>query len=426
MTLRFACFVALRHITVRLRTTLLTLAGVAVGVFVNVVMQSMMLGFQSEFMRVLLTSTPGILVRARPREARDEGRVRLPPAPGADTPRMLVPTRLKPARKERGIRNYTELGARLRALPGVVGLSPLVQGRALLRYGTRERGTTVIAIDPTDYDRVVEFSSKVTGDAGALARGRDGIILGAILAEELGAVIGTRVRLEGGAGDGRQAVTLRVVGLFNSGVTVVDRGTVFTGLRTGQAVLDYPAAVTGFAIKVADISRATPLARQVEYLTGYQTQSWHELNANFFALITQQNVITFTAVALTLLVGGFGIANGLISTVLEKRRDIGILLAMGVTRGGVARIFVLEGVLIGVAGAALGAAAASWAVAVLDNTPLGGRGGISTVDTFVMLRGPLVYCTSAVLALLVSAAASVLPALRAANYDPVEVIRTAR
>lgn len=415
---RLIPFIAFRHLRTRRRATLLTLLGVAIGVFVVMVMQSLMFGFQGEFRRILLTVTPGILVRGRPVEPPGEGRLY---RNGRET--VYLQRRTKPPEKEKGIRNYRQLEERLLALPGVTAVAPLVQGNAMLRFGTRRRGVSVVALQAPRYDRVVEFRSKVLGDADALTRRRDGVILGVLLAEEMGVPVGARVSLVGS--EGRRA-DLRVVALFRSGITPVDRTYLFINLPVGQNLLGYPTAATHLALRVVPLDRATAVARQIEFATGLEAQSWQEANAVFFALMRQQNAINFSAVGMTLIVAGFGIANSLITVVLEKRRDIGILRAMGLTQRQVAGVFLTEGALIGVLGAAVGVAAGAWAIDVMARTPLPARGGLSGAQTFLMLRTPAIYVAPAIYALVVSLLASFFPALRAARYDPVEIIRTAR
>ncbi len=414
----FPWFVALRHLSARVRSTLLILLGVSLGVFVLTVMQSMMFGFQRQILDTLLTVVPGVLVKGRERGYVDEGRVL---QGGPD--RAYAQTRLKPVKKEKGLRNYRALTERIGSLPGVVAVVPWVQGRGLLRFGTRNRAVSVIGVEAPAYDRVVEFRSKVTGSVEEFTQRRDGIILGYFLAEELGAVIGSRVRMEGAEG---RALNLRVAGIFRSGITVVDQTQSFLNLRAAQSLFDLPGAVSGFALKTTSTDQSPNVARAVEFGTGLECQSWQEANANFFNIMRQQNSTTFGAVILTVLVAGFGIANGLITAVLEKRRDIGILRALGVTARGIATIFVIEGVVIGLLGTLVGLGLGAWVIDIMSHTRTGGRGGFSSSDRFMMLRGPEVYLTSTVFALAISLVASLFPAFRAAKYDPVEIIRTAK
>ncbi len=425
MGFRFIFFVAQRHLLARLRATSLILLGVGVGVFVMTVMQSMMFGLQGRILDTLLTITPSVLVRGRERGVVDEGRVYRSGAPAVESlaPTLYDQSRLKPMEKEKGIRGYRETIQRLAELPTVSAVAVWAQGRGLVRSGTRARAANVFGVDATDYDRVIEFKSKVVGDLDALSRRRDSVILGAMLAEELGAVIGSRVRLEGDAG---QVQNLRVVGFFKSGMVVVDRTQAFVGLSTGQTLFNLSGAVSGFALRIPNPDSAPAVARQAEFTTGLESQSWQEANANFFNIMRQQNSTTFGTVGLTILVAGFGIANSLISAVLEKRRDIGILRALGLTARSIALIFVVEGVLIGIVGAVLGMLGAAWMIDLLSHTRMGGRGGFVVSDTFTMLKEPSVYITSTVFALAMSLISSLLPAARAARYDPVEIIRTAR
>ncbi len=424
MPASFLVFVAVRHIVARLRSTLLILLGVGVGVFVMTVMQSMMGGFQGELVRILYTTVPSILVKGKPRGPTNEGRLFAgsPGRPGRPGT-LFAQDRLKPSEKETGIRNYGDLTRRIEGMEGVVAVAPFVQGRAMLRFGTRERGANVLGVQTTSYDRVVEFRSKVDGDPDDLVRRRDGIILGSILAEEMGISKGNRVQLVGAEG---ATVDLRVLAFFKSGITTVDRTFAFINLPVGQSLMGYPGAATGIAIKAAPAAEYTAMARRVEYAVGLETQSWEEQNANFFGIIGQQNRITYSAVGLTVLVAGFGIANGLITAVLEKRRDIGILRTLGLTPRAVGMVFLLEGMIMGLLGCVIGLLAAAWMMRVLEQTPLAGRGGLASVTHFIMRKDTWVFISSGVFAFLVSAFASLFPSIRAARYDPVEIIRTAK
>lgn len=415
---RFILFVAWRCLIKRPRTTALLLFGMAAGVFVLVVMTSMMLGFQTQALDTLLATTPSILVDGRPREAPTEGRLF---SGEGDT--YYLQGRLKPAEPEKGIRGYGLIVDRMEQVEGVTAVAPICQGRVVVRFGTRERGSTLIGVHAPEYDRVVEFRSKVIGDADDMTRRRDGCILGFLLAEELGAAVGDRLLLVGA--DGKES-SVRLVALFRSGLTLVDRTFSFCNLGVAQSLLDYPGAVTGMALKVDEFDRAPQIAKQVEWTTGLRSRSWQELNSNIFEVIRQQNFTTFGAVGMTLIVAGFGIANGLITAVLEKRRDIGILRAMGVTQQGVALVFVLQGALLGIAGALLGLALAAWAIDVMSHTKLPGRGGLSTASTFLMLRAWWIFAGAAGFAVIISLIASLFPARRAAQYEPVEIIRHAR
>lgn len=416
--LAFIFFIAIRQMRARVRSTLLLLTGMAAGIFVLVVMSSLMFGFQTRALTILLTVTPSALTGSRPREPAGEGRLFEPP-PGW----FYLQSRVKPAEKEKGIRGYRMLLSRLEKIEGVTATAPLCQGRAIVRLGTRESGVGLIGVDAPKYDRVVEFRRQVIGDPDEMTRRPDGCILGFLLAEELGARVGDRLQLVGARGRVR---SVRLVALFQSGLTAIDRSFGFCNLRLAQALLGYEGAITGIAIKTGSVEAAPAVARRIEWASGLQTQSWQEINSNFYAVIRQQNLMTFGAVGLTLIVAGFGIANGLITAVLERRREIGILRAMGVTAGGIAGIFLMQGLLIGLAGCLIGLWLAGAAIDLLAVTRLPGRGGLSGADTFLMLRAWWLFAGTALFALLISFVATIFPAARAARYEPVEIIRHSR
>ena len=146
----------------------------------------------------------------------------------------------------------------------------------------------------------------------------------------------------------------------------------------------------------------------------------------FFSIFTLQQTMTSVMIAFIVVIAGFGITNGLITLILEKQRDIGILKALGLTNARIAATFILEGMLMGIIGALLGVVLAAAAIAYLAQVPLGGQGELSTANTFTMLRGPAVYAIPALIAVTVSIIASLLPVRHATRYDPVEIIRSAK
>jgi ABC-type lipoprotein release transport system permease subunit len=195
-------------------------------------------------------------------------------------------------------------------------------------------------------------------------------------------------------------------------------------LTTAQTLLNFVDEATSIAVRVGDVYRAFDIARTLERLTGYQARSWQEANANYFALFNLQDLITALLLTATLVVAAFGIANGLITTVLQKQRDIGILKALGLTARDIAVLFVLEGTLTGVIGALLAVPLAAKAIDAMSRMPVVGE-GLMTLETFAMLRHPAIYWLPVTIGIVVSAIAAFFPARMAARYDPVEIVRSA-
>lgn len=418
-SLRFCFFIAARQLRVRWRSTALTALGVGVALFASMVMYSLMQGFQRQILQQMLKTTPHILTRGRPRLAGKTGRVYV------DSEALVAQSRLRPRERDKGIPNYSELIDRVREHPQVVEGAPVVQGAVLISFGTTRRRAIVSGTPPLRYARITLIREQLRlGTIEDLAQRPDGVILGEILADDLGVEVGDRVRALGASGEPRD---LRVVALYHSGVTQLDRTSAFVNLRMGQQLHDYPGKATMLVFQSTDATKAAPLARQVEALTGYETLSWQEANENFFAVFRQQNSISSAVILMTLIVAGAGISNGLVTLVLEKRRDIGILKAMGVQARSIALVFVIQGALIGLAGLLVGVPAGAAMVEKMSNTPFpGGRGGLLYSDTFVMLQTPDVYWFPAVFTFVLAIVASYIPSRRAARFDPVDIIRSAR
>jgi lipoprotein-releasing system permease protein len=411
-------FVAFRHLRFRARSTLLTAAGVALGVAVMITMASLLLGLQEQFMRNVVEATPNVLVDGEP--VNQAGRAVAVPA-GPDT--VVELSRRPPPRGREDIDNYRIRLGQIEAIPGVTAASPSLDGQALLRYGARAQPVSMSGIVPEQQGRTTVWESRLRASTGDLTTTANGVVLGIILAQNMGIPPGATVTLTTGPARERR---LRVVAFYESGVRQVDESVVYVNLSTAQALLDKPTAVSSIAVRVVDPDQAPAMARQISAVTGLRARSWQAINANFFAIFALQNSVTGLMIAFIVLISGFGIANGLIAIILEKQRDIGILKALGARRERIAAIFLLEGLLMGLLGAAVGIGLAGLATWQLGRTSTGGQGALSTSSTFTMLQTPAVYLIPALIAIAISILASLLPVRRAVHYDPVEIIRSAK
>ncbi len=414
-------FLALRYLRRRWRTTLLTVGAVALGVFAMSFMASMMLGLSQKFIDSVTTAAPHIEVKGRklglpPRLfVSEEGEER------DGLPSLLMPTRPVPQRLEKPLRGYSQLCAIIESVEGIVAAAPQVRGKALLVYGGISRAVNLWGITPEAQERVISVREYLHDAIGDLALVPDGCYLGKELMRRSGIPVGTRVVLIGPNGTKR---TLRVLARYWSGVRETDELICIVRLSVAQQLLGYGNEVTSIAVRVSDVQRAYALARIVERRLGYEATSWQEANANYLALFNLQNLITAILLTATLLVAGFGIANGLITVVLQKQKDIGILKAMGLTDREVAGVFLLKGLLIGTLGSLVALPLAAHAIEAMSKVPLSGE-GVLTTETFTMLRHPAIYFVPIVIGIGTSAIAALFPARKAAQYDPVEIVRSA-
>lgn len=413
-TFRLVLDMALAHLKRRRRQTVISLLGVMLGVGAFIGLAAMMEGFQRDFVNRVIDVAPHVQIR-------DE--FRNPPRQAAELryPDAAVGIQgLRPRQEIRGIRNPGRIVAALNAQAGVRA-APSLSAEAILRYGSTDVSATIIGIDPELERRVSNLEDDLISDSSltALRTTANGIILGEGLAEKLGLAMGDTVNVVSPTG---LVLRMKVAGLFRTGLVSKDNFESYALLKKVQILEQRPNVINRINLKLDDIDRATPLARTVEGLYGYRAESWEEANAHVLSLFVIDKAILYTTVGAVLVVAGFGIFN-IISTVIhEKSRDIAILKSMGFREGDIRNVFVIEGLTVGVAGAALG-----WVLGYAITELLASiRFEIRTIvalDGFVLYRWIGHYLIGGGLAVLTSVLAAWLPARQAAQFDPVIWLR---
>jgi lipoprotein-releasing system permease protein len=291
----------------------------------------------------------------------------------------------------------------------------------VIRYASRDTAANVTGIDPRREVSVSKLPEQLRGGTlGDLYRSSNAIILGDRLAQKIGARVGNTIAVVSGTG---RVVSCTVVALVHSGVSQADETQAFTLIKTAQILAGQTGIVNAMRIRVTDVMQAMRVAERIEAQTGYKSVSWQEANEDLLSALQVRNFIMYTVVGAILLVASFGTYN-IISTIThEKTRDIAILKSLGFTERTVRSIFLLEALIIGVAGTlagwALGYALCGMLETIEFKSPF--------VDT---TRLPLYYTSmhyllAGLVALLASGIAGYLPARKAASVHPVEIIRGA-
>jgi lipoprotein-releasing system permease protein len=338
--------------------------------------------------------------------------------------------------KQGGIADYHAEAARLRELPGVAGAAPALMGKAIVTSPRRETFITVKGVDPALEREVTELARAMTsGSLDALSPADDedlpGILLGHALAVELGAFVGDSVTLITPTGTlspmgmmPRQR-RLRVVGLFTLGLFEFDQAYGFVSLSTAMRLAGTE-EVGHLEVRVDDIYRAPDVARHITTALGpeYLTQDWTEMNQSLYAALWLEKVAISIAIGLIVMVAALNIIASLILLVMEKSRDIAILKTMGASARSVMVVFMLQGVIIGLVGTAVGAAAGVAVSRVLDHYQLVQIPSdvyqlshlpftVLPWDLAIVVAGALVICFLATL----------YPSRQAADLDPAQALR---
>lgn len=389
--------------------TLFIIAGVAIGVGVIVFMSALLSGLQSNFIRRVL-STQSHIQLLQPQQVTRPLRAGANAVPGEVEGAIVQP----PLQLTQSIDQWQSVVAQVKAMPVVAVVSPVASGPVLVVRGNATKAVTVSGIEPQTYFRIVDFSDKIV--RGSLRLTGSDILVGTELSSDLGVDVGDKLHVT--AADG-STTTLSISGVFDLGNKGVNQRNTFTTLRMAQSLLNMPGGVTSVEVTVKDIYAAETIAQRITAATGVEADSWIKNSAQFFAAISAQ---TTANTAIRFFVGlsvAFGIASVLVVVVVQKSREIGILRAMGISRGQILRLFLLQGGLLGFGGAMVGCGIGAVALVLwqkfarnADGTPL-----------FPLEFDPQLFALALVLATLTGLLAAFAPALRAARLDPVVAIR---
>ena len=401
--------VALRFLREGRMQTLLIIVGVAAGVAVIAYVSALINGLQSNTLAKTLGAQAHISLRA-PDDLVTPAAL---PVPGA-----AVLTETQPrAQRLRSVANWQALVPLLERLPEVVGVSPMVSGSGLALRGEASQAIALMGVDLDRYDRVVGLRSKVVSGSPRLLPGE--AIVGRELAQDLGVRVGDRLTVQTGGAGGTVSDAVRVTALVDLGVKDLNRRTVIVPLRAAQSLLALPGGATQLDLTLKDAWVAQTLARALQGQFPYKIESWQESNAQLVSALNAQSISTSIIRGVVLAVVVLGIASVLVVSVVQKGREIGILRAMGATRGQVLRVFLVQGAVVGVLGSVLGLLLAVALIWVFTHFVRGSDG----LPLFSIALPPAMALQVALIASVCGVLAAVAPARRAAALDPAQAIR---
>ncbi len=396
--------------------TVLIIVGVAAGVAVVTYISALITGLQRNTIDKTLGAQAHVTLSERD-DAVTPARAPTPNNPTA-TPSTITLTQTQPrAQRPRAIANWQALVPLLEALPGVAAVSPTLTGAGLALRGEASKSIALIGVDLDRYDRIVGLRSKVIAGQARLGPGEG--IIGRELASDLGVRVGDRISLSTGSGAGAVSDSLRITALVDLGLRELNRRTVIVPLRAAQSLVGLPGGATSLELTVNDIWSAQDLATELAARLPYKVESWQEANAQLVSALNAQSVSTGVIRAVVMVVVVLGIASVLVVSVVQKRREIGILRAMGATQGQVLRIFLLQGAIVGALGSALGVVLALGLIWAFSRLAVGSDG----LPLFVITLQPALALQVAGVATLCGVLAAVAPARRAAKLDPALAIR---
>ena len=336
------------------------------------------------------------------------------------TPAMAVPadqrsiTDTQPrAQRLRSVANWQSVLPLLEAHAGVAAVSPMVSGSGLALRGEASQAVALLGVELDRYDRIVGLRSKVVAGEARLGPGE--AIVGSELAHDLGVRPGDRFTVQTGS----VSDAMRVTAVVDLGVKDLNRRTVIVPLRAAQNMLGLPGGATSLDLGLRDVWNSQVLADELRSQLPYKVESWQESNVQLVTALHAQTISTLLIRVVVVIVVVLGIASVMVVSVVQKQREIGILRAMGATRGQVMRLFLLQGAIVGAAGSVLGLVLARAMIYLFTHFVRGSDG-----QPLFVIGLPLSLALQlGLLALACGVLAAVAPARRAAAMDPARAIR---
>jgi lipoprotein-releasing system permease protein len=410
--MRFELFVAARYLRAKRRqavvgvVTIIAVIGVAAGVAALIIALAITAGMRRDLLGKLVETS---------------GQVQLMPVDA-----------------NVGIRDWEPLVARLSKVPHVAAASPGFWGQVMVARGARSGGALIWGILPKDERKVSTLLAHATpGSAEALqpesaATGAPPpIVLGNDLADGVGARVGDSVKVMSPQGELTpmgiipQWQVFRVAGTYHSGFYQYDDELGLIRLKDAQRLFGEPDLITVINFKVDDPNRAPEIAKAIEQAAGkgYMTTNWTETNRALFEALRLEQIVTFIVIALIVIVAALNILTGLTMMVMEKSRDIAVMMSFGVQPGQVRRIFLMQGFLISVVGTALGLVLGyigAWAGGHY-HIPL--SADVYSIDTLPFAIQPWYGVVVAAVSIGISLLATLYPSYAASRILPAEALR---
>ena len=401
----FEWIAAVRFLKEGRTQTAFIVIGVAIGVAVIVFMSALLQGLQTNLLTRVLTSQPQIQIIPPDQVAR----------PQRDEPGVLENAAIQsPAQRILSIVEWQKVRDRVGAMPEVLVVSPTMSGSALAVRGAASRAVSISGVDPATYFKIVNFENYVV--AGSARLDAEDIILGTVLAQDLGAGVGDKVNLVAASGAPQ---TLTIAGLVDFGNKGVNTRAGYVALRTAQSLLGLRGGATTIDVKIKDIYAAETLAQEIQAANAVEADSWIATNAQFFAAVQAQQSSSILIMSFVGVSVAFGIAAVLVVSVVQRSQDIGILRAMGASRGQIQRIFLLQGAIVGLLGSIVGSILGGGALLAWGRLARQANG----TTLFPLALDPATFLLVAAVATATGLVAAMSPARSAAKLNPVEAIR---
>ena len=405
--------IAIRHLLARKRQSFVSIMGIVLGGAFFLAISSLMRGSEQDFIRRLVDNTPHITITDEFRNARPQPLLQR-------YPNAAISIRgVKPVTETRGIRGYDQILARVRATEGAQA-SAVLTGQAVVTYAGKDVGITLYGMVPQEIREILTIRNyMVEGSLDNLIANPEGIIVGTELARKLALNMNDSISVASSIG---QVRSFKIVGTFRTGRADFDEHQTFVVLKRAQSLFNRPFRINNIIVKIPDPTKARNLSSDIERAVGYKSVSWQESSEDLMNTLSIRNTIMYTVVSAVLIVAAFGIYNVISTVVIEKHRDIAILKSMGFYARDIERIFLIQGIVLGVLGNLIGLPLGSLFIYALGQVQFRPPGVTDMVQMPVSWEGGQ-FLVAGLFALFASVAAAFFPARKGSRVQPVQILR---
>ena len=400
--------IAKTYIVSNKKLTAVAVLGVLLGMSIYIFMNSMMVGFDKSSASSVFKSTAHIRVYK-------DDEISKALIKQNDSKSLIINPKVVPVNNT--IINPNLVIETILKQKEVVVVTPQVNITVFYNNGKSQISGLAEGVKPDEANLMFNINSfMVDGNFDLLKSNPNGIVIGSGISEKMNLRINDNLNLTSSKGVNR---SFKVIGIFKTNNSILDKTKSYINISASQQLLkEGTSYITDINVNITDPENAELIASKLSEITGYKAEGWKQANENLMASNKMRKII-ITFVSLTiLLVAGFGIYNILNMTVSQKINDIAILKAIGFKGKDVIRIFVTQAVTIGFLGVIGGVLMASVLITILKNVYVGGDIGYFPID-----YEPKKYLQGIVIGLVITFFAGFIPAKKAANVDPVEILR---
>ncbi len=406
--MQFELFIALRYLFTRKHHSFISIIsvvsvlGVALGVAALIIVLGVMTGFSNELRDKILGVNAHVMVLSL----------------------------------EGGFTDYEPFVEKASQVRGVEGVTPFIYSEVMLSSSNGVKGVVLRGIDPRTAGAVLNIEKTMKVGKLADLEATDGpprILIGKELSKRLALGMGSRVNLlspsgkRTAAGFTPKVEIFDVSGVFQTGMFEYDSTLAFVSLESARKLLGLKRIrATGLELKVNDVYKAAAIAKRVRSVLGptVYTRNWMEMNANLFSALELEKTAMAIILVLIVLVGSFSIITTLVMMVMEKTKDIAILMSMGATRRNIRRIFMLQGTAIGFVGTFLGYVLGIGANLLLQEYQfIKLPQDVYSMDHLPVQMEALDLVGIGVAAMILCFVATIYPALQASRLNPADALR---